>query len=597
MSSGSQFKDEMLQYLRQEEQYTEADILRRKALPDEEKVAAGLLIRDACLREIEKCGSLRDPDKWLLSVPENFTKLRPGDVVKLKPEYGRAFDAKVLENRMDSLLLSVNYGGQIGDLYRVQVEEKCFIRPFIECMERIRPGDAGMDFLDLISGASEPKKNHVRKDVANGSLTRERIALLNEQQRKASEIAFNFPSLHCIQGPPGTGKTDVLATIALGLSEAGCTVVVLAGTHQAVNNALAKISDRSPETCTVKIGDPLRAEELDSEKIHKLSFNAYRSQFVLSGSDCTNGDVIGMTIHSAVYHLPPRDSSPLQAVMMDPFNHNPLGYRPFVVLVDEAGQMPLGQVAIIGSFGARSVILIGDDKQMPPIFHEKLMDDPLSVSAFRYITKMHPNHRTRLSVTYRLNEPIARLVSRAFYEDDGEALVASDISRDRRLMLLPPARASEAVFSLLASDEALMSVNPSTLNTWEDFNVEEASFIAELVQAAVQGGMSYENIAVITPYRRQVRTVREKVLALNPDAGSMLMDTVERLQGQDVDLIILSFSVSSPGYFLTAREFILNPNRLNVMLSRAKLKVIIVASNLVRSALKDRYGITPTSPE
>ena len=47
MSSGSRFKDEMLQYLRQEEQYTEADILRRKALPDEEKVAAGLLIRDA----------------------------------------------------------------------------------------------------------------------------------------------------------------------------------------------------------------------------------------------------------------------------------------------------------------------------------------------------------------------------------------------------------------------------------------------------------------------------------------------------------------------------------------------------------------------
>ena len=587
----------MLQYLRQEEQYTEADILRRKALPDEEKVAAGLLIRDACLREIEKCGSLRDPDKWLLSVPENFTKLRPGDVVKLKPEYGRAFDAKVLENRMDSLLLSVNNGGQIGDLYRMQVEEKCFIRPFIECMERIRPGDGGMDFLDLISGASEPKKNHVRKDVANGPLTRERIAHLNEQQRRASEIAFTFPSLHCIQGPSGTGKTDVLATIALGLSEAGCTVVVLAGTHQAVNNALAKISDRSPETCTVKIGDPLRAEELDSEKIHKLPFNTYRSHFVLSGSDCTNGDVIGMTIHSAVYHLSPRDPSPLQAVMMDPFNHNPLGYRPFVVLVDEAGQMPLGQVAIIGSFGARSVILIGDDKQMPPIFHEKLMDDPLSVSAFRYITKMHPNHRTRLSVTYRLNEPIARLVSRAFYEDDGEALVASDFSRDRRLMILPPARASEAVFSLLASDEALMSVNPSTLNTWEDFNVEEASFIAELVQAAVQGGMSYENIAVITPYRRQVRTVREKVLALNPDAGSMLMDTVERLQGQDVDLIILSFSVSSPEYFLTAREFILNPNRLNVMLSRAKLKVIIVASNLVRSALKDRYGITPTSPE
>ena len=65
-----------------------------------------------------------------------------------------------------------------------------------------------------------------------------------------------------------------------------------------------------------------------------------------------------------------------------------------------------------------------------------------------------------------------------------------------------------------------------------------------------------------------------------------LIDTVERLQGQDVDCIILSFASSDDNYIKELEGFLFNPNRLNVMISRAKTKVVIFASECVQKRLK-----------
>ena len=66
-----------------------------------------------------------------------------------------------------------------------------------------------------------------------------------------------------------------------------------------------------------------------------------------------------------------------------------------------------------------------------------------------------------------------------------------------------------------------------------------------------------------------------------PDDERPLVDTVERLQGQDVRLIILSLAVTDPEYYKQVKAFLLNPNRLNVMISRAKEKVVILKSDLI----------------
>ena len=72
---------------------------------------------------------------------------------------------------------------------------------------------------------------------------------------------------------------------------------------------------------------------------------------------------------------------------------------------------------------------------------------------------------------------------------------------------------------------------------------------------------------------------------LNPDE-TPLIDTVERLQGQDVDCIILTFASSDNSYIKEVRNFLFNRNRLNVMISRAKTKVVIFGCESVQKELK-----------
>ena len=99
-----------------------------------------------------------------------------------------------------------------------------------------------------------------------------------------------------------------------------------------------------------------------------------------------------------------------------------------------------------------------------------------------------------------------------------------------------------------------------------------------------------KRIAVITPYRRQVRLIRSLLLAAEISAKEMpLVDTVERLQGQQVDMIILSFCSSDPGYINDVAGFLFDINRTNVMISRAKTKVVILASpNVINFSVSGR---------
>jgi superfamily I DNA and/or RNA helicase len=98
----------------------------------------------------------------------------------------------------------------------------------------------------------------------------------------------------------------------------------------------------------------------------------------------------------------------------------------------------------------------------------------------------------------------------------------------------------------------------------------------------MQHGMNPKDIAIVTPFRKQVNAIRYAFKYLDyTDAERPLVDTVERLQGQDVEMIVLSFSVTEPSYYQKVKSFLLNRNRLNVMISRAKTKVVILKSDIV----------------
>ena len=77
-------------------------------------------------------------------------------------------------------------------------------------------------------------------------------------------------------------------------------------------------------------------------------------------------------------------------------------------------------------------------------------------------------------------------------------------------------------------------------------------------------------------YRRQVKTIRENVKAILTEVDNMpLIDTVERMQGQSVEIVILNMSITNSAYYEQQSSFVLEPHRLNVMISRAKCKVVL----------------------
>ena len=106
-----------------------------------------------------------------------------------------------------------------------------------------------------------------------------------------------------------------------------------------------------------------------------------------------------------------------------------------------------------------------------------------------------------------------------------------------------------------------------------------------MVKALLDEGKKAENIAVITPFRKQVRLLRDLAHEYINEYEWPLIDTVERLQGQDVECIILTFAASADQYIRNNHDFIFNPNRLNVMISRAESKVIIFSCESIKKML------------
>ncbi|RZK32508.1 MAG: hypothetical protein EOO63_01145 [Hymenobacter sp.] len=70
--------------------------------------------------------------------------------------------------------------------------------------------------------------------------------------------------------------------------------------------------------------------------------------------------------------------------------------------------------------------------------------------------------------------------------------------------------------------------------------------------------------------------LRHRLPSLPPD---LIIDTVERLQGSSVEVVIVSYAANQPDYLTAARRFLLSPHRLNVALSRARSKAVFFVSD------------------
>lgn len=555
----AQYKESILEYLNSEKNHKLVVIDIHKNMSRAEKIDAGLLI------PMGKVSDAIHPE-YTIVVADNFSRLRPGDKVYLNEidTNKNFFDIVVVENRDDSLTLLSQKELLVGSEYDIYVDESVMMDSLIKSIEKIEEDSAGAGFMMTLSGVTPPISN------LRGGLSRLADLYIpdnfNEKQLQACKTAFNRPTLLCIQGTPGSGKTHLLSVIAQAYSRESKEVLVVSLTHQAVNNALNKIREIDPSLPIYKIGDEFRAEGLNPSINLSLTYNDYQAERKAKKKKRgATGDILGMTLHAATINLGLRTT----------------GYQPMIVLVDEAGQIPMTHAANIGSFGCGSVILIGDHKQMPPIYASGMENDPLSVSIFEHLVKKYPEKVITLNTTYRMNEDITALCSKNFYEPHGVHLISSDFSKNRSLHV-PFLDGEDSVNSII------YLIDKSENTDSQEMNFEEAQKASEIVSHLYKQGLTHKDVAIVTPFRLQVRTIRGELSeSLSPNSALPLVDTVERLQGQDVDCIVISLCVSDKSYLKSMHSFLFQPNRLNVMISRAKKKVIFLMSECVYESWKN----------
>lgn len=433
----------------------------------------------------------------------------------------------------------------------------------------------------------------------------------NDEQNLAVTRALQMRDYLLVHGPPGTGKTSVIAEIVKRLCQQGQRVLLAAFTNQAVDNMLARL-EREGFHKYVRLGHERSVSETvkphllqslikEKEKQHKVGSEEIRA--LLRRSPVVASTTA--TWSSDKY-------TPLSQAGQQGGEDALLQFD--VALIDEAGQLTIP--AILGALRfAKRFILVGDEKQLPPLVLSKEAGSPelsdplfseedgplkLSTSLFSWL-KSKDEEAAReytqtvsacvpLRVQYRMHEIISAFASRAFYQGQLRAHYA--VARRRLSLQRPlPGRVPEqaAVLQALRIDLPMVFLDVRALASKAEvkMNNAEARIVREIVAGLLARGVQEDEIGVIAPYRAQVANLRRHLFSDDEVSGwnalpietPLSIDTVDRFQGGERPVIIISFATATtPPAGSQLRDHLTNAHRLNVALTRAQRKLILVGN-------------------
>lgn len=180
-----------------------------------------------------------------------------------------------------------------------------------------------------------------------------------------------------------------------------------------------------------------------------------------------------------------------------------------------------------------------------------------------------------LDVTYRLNDVLSAWPSKTFYQSK---LKPSPEAEKRRLFLTPEETRWDFV---LEPSYPAVFLDLGHNNTTVRSRVE-AEVVADLVLALMIKGVSPDEVGVVVPYRAQSRLIRSLLRLIVGDDETIrriVVDTVERMQGQEREVILISMTTASLRFAAQIGDFLFQPQRLNVASTRPRTKLIIVGSH------------------
>lgn len=445
---------------------------------------------------------------------------------------------------------------------------------WVEVKRQLKPGEEFPEGGSIISGwplDDTVLEGGVRRTVTAIAQSREPRAIVDLLERRSprligweggplvqpGESLIDAATLRClalddsmlfIQGPPGTGKTHTSAHVILQLIGAGKRVGVASNSHKAINNLLAKMEEIA------------KAEGIQFDGIKKCSAQ--------DPDSFLNGDIIEDTTDNETVELGRWDviggtaylfARPEMADMVD------------YLFVDEAGQVSLGNMLAMAG-ATKNIVLVGDQMQLAqPI--QGAHPGESGQSALDYYLQgqatIAPDKGILLDTSWRMHPSICDFISQAVY--DGRLRAHEDCGRQQ----------------LLIGDGAHPALKPHGMSIVEmahqgrsQSSEEEARLAQELVDQLIgtdfidrHGGratIGLQNILVVAPYNAQVNLLKAHL----PDGSRV--GTVDKFQGQEAEVVIVSLATSSPEDLPRHVDFFYSKNRLNVAISRARTLAVVL---------------------
>jgi uncharacterized protein len=349
-----------------------------------------------------------------------------------------------------------------------------------------------------------------------------------------------------IQGPPGTGKTYTAAQAIIALLRAGKRVGVSSNSHKAINKLLSEV-EKHAKTANFHFSGAKKGNKDAPE----TEFTSVNIKTIFDSKDAASGHRL---IGGTVFHFSREDQR---------------GAYDFL-FVEEAGQVSLGNlVAMAGA--AANIVLVGDQMQLPqPV--QGVHPGETGLSSLEYLLEDNatvPEDRgILLNESRRLHPTLCRFISEAIY--DGR-LGAHPSTAKRHLVLGPDTsaalRSAGLSFVPVAHDGCTQSSRP------------EAEAIARLIKELCtqkvtrdgkEAALTLADILIVAPYNMQVNLLKQ-VLPEGAQIG-----TVDKFQGQEAAVVIVSMTTSRGTEAPRGTEFLFNPNRFNVAISRAQCLAIVV---------------------
>lgn len=532
----------LLRFLVREERDEQRTSRELRAQPVDLRVING-----ECIRDARYIGEFKGAFRF--AVADNTSKFRPGDTVVVGDGIDLAGGVALACGEYDASRgeLSVQrdpFQRDVAIDLEPGVDYVIDRRPLGlqgRLRDAVRAAFAWPHLVSVLAGDHEPKSDDGRLARA-----RERLAQsgLNESQVEAGAAAVATESLALVQGPPGTGKTRLLAQLATLMVRHGCRIAVCAFTHRAVDNALLAIRQLAPEIDVVKLDSPSTEGR---ERLREAGISLGDARRV---SLPRKNVIVGSTCYQLA-KLPDREQ----------FHYT---------VFDEAGQLPIPH-ALPGMLRSQRWLFFGDHRQLSPVVTTQSADPLAASSVFEYLHERYGSHL--LDTSYRLNDGVCSVISESFY---GGKLKSAESAASRRMPFVAGGRLDDVLDPEVAVVWARVDHRQPGQRSHE-----EANACADLVEDIVQQhGVPPEEVAVIAPFRAQVRQVRSAIQQKSlPGAERLTIDTVERIQGQEREVVIVSLTAGDPDSASARSAFHLSINRLNVALSRARTKAVLVASS------------------